>query len=146
MLSKCDDLRILSIFPVADYADNKLSNYETVHTGGLLWSHIALIQNFVLMNSVSTSVRARSCQPVGVTASRPRYESAFWIQHWNAKNAKTLSTFGPDTQVHGATLNKENKNVKCLTDITTVDLPSKAWRSLPCLWVKPDVARCHCCF
>ena len=43
MLSKYDDLRILSIAPVANYADNKLSMYETAHTGGLLWPHIALI-------------------------------------------------------------------------------------------------------
>ena len=42
MLSKCDDFRILSIVPVANYADNKLSKYETAHTGGLLWPHIAL--------------------------------------------------------------------------------------------------------
>ena len=42
VLSKCDDLHILIIVPVANYADNKLSKYETAHTGGLLWSHIAL--------------------------------------------------------------------------------------------------------
>ena len=35
-MSKYDDLRILSIVPVANYADNKLSKYETAHTGGLL--------------------------------------------------------------------------------------------------------------
>ena len=44
MLSKCDDLRILSIIPVENYADNKLSKYETAHTGGSLWPHIALRQ------------------------------------------------------------------------------------------------------
>ena len=43
VLSKCDDLRILSIVPVENYADNKLSKYETAHTGGSLWPHIALI-------------------------------------------------------------------------------------------------------
>ena len=42
VLSKYDDLRILSVVPVANYADNKLSKYETAQTGGLLWSHIAL--------------------------------------------------------------------------------------------------------
>ena len=41
-ISVYDDLRILSIVPVGNYADNKLSKYETAHTGGLLWSHIAL--------------------------------------------------------------------------------------------------------
>ena len=42
VLSKYDDFQILSTVPVANYADNKLSKYETAHTGGLLWPHIAL--------------------------------------------------------------------------------------------------------
>ena len=42
---KYDDLRILSFFPVVNCTDNKSSKYEIAHTGGSLWSHVALNNN-----------------------------------------------------------------------------------------------------
>ena len=43
--SKYDDLRVLSVVHVVKCTDNKSSKYEIAHTGGSLWSHVALNNN-----------------------------------------------------------------------------------------------------